>query len=43
MKKKRWETIGDFSTLPGGGIPAEELIKHLEKALESSGEERSND
>jgi len=24
-----WETIGDFTAMPHGGIPAKELLKHL--------------
>jgi antitoxin (DNA-binding transcriptional repressor) of toxin-antitoxin stability system len=28
-----WETIGDFSTMPGGGVPAKELLKALKSSL----------
>ena len=29
--EEMWETIGDFSTRSGGGIPAKELLKYLRK------------
>lgn len=28
-----WETIGDFSKMPGGGISGNKLIKAIEKSL----------
>ncbi len=28
-----WETIGDFTTMPGGGVPINDLIKAIEGTL----------
>jgi hypothetical protein len=33
IENEHWETIADFSSMPGGGIPIiEELLEILEKA-----------
>jgi hypothetical protein len=29
-----WETIADFSDMPGGGVPAKTLLKYFKKTNE---------